>query len=67
MVDELKRNGSGYYDPTAYKAMKNFEIGGVTTMKRGEIWKIGFGRDENGISLHQTMATLFLQRRFDFP
>lgn len=46
MVDELKRNGSGYYDPTAYKAMKNFEIGGVTTMKRGEIWKIGFGRDE---------------------
>ena len=22
-MDELKRNGSGYYDPTAYKAMKN--------------------------------------------
>lgn len=22
-MDELKRNGSGYYDPTAYKASKN--------------------------------------------
>ena len=45
-MDDLKRNGSGYYDPTAYKAMKNFENGGGSNMKRGEIWKIGFGRDE---------------------
>lgn len=22
-MDELKRNGSGYYDPTAWKAIKN--------------------------------------------
>lgn len=28
MDNELKRNGSGYYDPTAYKAMKNLEVGG---------------------------------------
>lgn len=27
-MDELKRNGSGYYDPTAYKALKNCENGG---------------------------------------
>jgi hypothetical protein len=24
-VDELKRNGSGYYDPTAWKAISNIE------------------------------------------
>lgn len=24
-MDELKRNGSGYYDPTAYKAITNVE------------------------------------------
>lgn len=24
-MDELKRNGSGYYDPTAYKAITNIE------------------------------------------
>lgn len=24
MTDELKRNGSGYYDPTAYRALKSF-------------------------------------------
>lgn len=44
MVDELKRNGSGYYDPTAYKAMKNIEKG-EETMKRGEIWEIGYGME----------------------
>lgn len=44
-MDELKRNGSGYYDPTAYKAMKNLENGGVSTMKRGEIWEIGYGME----------------------
>lgn len=27
-MDDLKRNGSGYYDPTAYKAIKNFQNGG---------------------------------------
>lgn len=27
-MNELKRNGSGYSDPTAYKAMKNFSVGG---------------------------------------
>ena len=45
MINELKRNGSGYYDPTAYKAMKNLENGGACTMKRGEIWEVGFGKE----------------------
>lgn len=44
IMDELKRNGSGYYDPTAYKAMKNIEKG-EETMKRGEIWEIGYGME----------------------
>lgn len=28
-MDELKRNGSGYYDETAYKAIKNYSRGGL--------------------------------------
>lgn len=40
MIDELKRNGSGYYDPTAYKAMKNIENGGEDMeFRRGEIYE----------------------------
>ena len=35
---EFKRNGSGYYDPTAYKAMKNYMEG--EEMKQGEVWEI---------------------------
>lgn len=37
MCDELKRNGSGYYDPTAYEALKNV---------RKEELKMGFKRGE---------------------
>ena len=46
MLDELKRNGSGYYDPTAYKAMKNSENGGVSNMniRKGEIWEVEHGK-----------------------
>ncbi len=38
-MNELKRNGSGYTDPTAYSTMKNF-VGGVTNMEvyRGDIF-----------------------------
>lgn len=42
MIDELKRNGSGYYDPTAYKAMQNYERE-EEKMKQGEIWEVGYG------------------------
>ena len=27
-MDDLKRNGSGYYDPTAYKAIRKIQNGG---------------------------------------
>lgn len=37
MLDELKRNGSGYYDPTAYEAIKHMEDEGME-MKRGYIY-----------------------------
>lgn len=44
-MDELKRNGSGYYDPTAYKAMKNYENGGVNMeINKGEVWEVEHGR-----------------------
>ena len=37
---ELRRNGSGYYDPTAYKALKNYEReADHMEYKRGEIFK----------------------------
>lgn len=37
---ELKRNGSGYYDPTAYKALRNIEReANRMEYKRGEIFK----------------------------
>ena len=39
MDNELLRNGSGYVDLTAYKALKKIENGG-SKMKRGEIWEI---------------------------
>lgn len=39
---ELKRNGSGYFDPTAYEAIKNTR-GGVSvngdTINAGEVWQ----------------------------
>ena len=37
---ELRRNGSGYYDPTAYKALRNIEReANRMEYKRGEIFK----------------------------
>ena len=41
-MDDLRKNGSGYTDPTAYKAMKNVlkEENGMEELKRGEIWSI---------------------------
>lgn len=41
IMDDLKRNGSGYYDPTAYKAIRKFQNGGVTMeVYRGDIFYI---------------------------
>lgn len=40
MIDkEFKRNGSGYYDPTAYEALGNYRKENET-MKAKEIWEI---------------------------
>ena len=39
MIDDLRKNGSGYYDETAYKAIKNTiknPTGGGYTMNKGE-------------------------------
>lgn len=40
-MNEMKTNGSGYYDPTAYKAMKNFNNGGENMeVYRGDIFLV---------------------------
>lgn len=44
-MNELKRNGSGYYDDTAYKAMRNYEeekkmCENSKEVREGEIWLI---------------------------
>lgn len=45
-MDDLKRNGSGCYDPTAYKAIRNVENGGTEmNIRKGEIWEVEHGKD----------------------
>ena len=41
-MDNIKRNGAGYYDPTAFQAIKNTEKGAKKTMEiyRGDIFYI---------------------------
>lgn len=47
-MDEIKRNGSGYYDETAYKAIKNVEnVGAKMEYKRGEMYWIRFSNGES--------------------
>ena len=47
---ELRRNGSGYYDPTAYKALKNYEReANHMEYKRGEIFKYNMAGYEREI------------------
>ena len=47
-MDELKRNGSGYYDPTAYKALQKIEReeDKMSMIKKGDIWTIESGGKE---------------------
>lgn len=54
-MDELKRNGSGYYDPTAYKAMKNYEREeGKMEVYRGDIFFVtGSGGKVTGSEIKQ--------------
>ena len=40
-MDDLRKNGSGYTDPTAYKAMKKIlEEDKMEEARRGEIWEV---------------------------
>lgn len=39
--DDIRRNGSGYFDPTAYIAMQNMERGDrKMEINKGEIWQV---------------------------
>ena len=54
-MDELRRNGSGYYDPTAYKAIKNIEREeNEMEIKKGEVWEIEMG---NSVRTAVVLAT----------
>ena len=61
-MDELKRNGSGYYDPTAFKALKKIERAEKEMeVKKGEIWEVEFGsnlRTVLVIAAHGSYSTI---------
>ena len=48
MISETKRNGSGYYDPTAYMAMMNVRKEGENKMEvyRGDIFYVKSNRKD---------------------
>ena len=44
--DNLHKNGSGYYDPTAYEAIKNVEREeNEMEIRKGEIWEDEMGNN----------------------
>lgn len=57
--NDIRYNGSGYYDETAYKAIRNTDRGGTASMEynKGEIWEI---ETTNG-----TTREVFLVQCFD--
>ena len=44
-MDEIKRNGEGYYDPTAYEAIKRMEDTDMEEVKAGEVWEAVTGTE----------------------
>lgn len=60
-VDDLRRNGSGYIDQTAYKAIRNIE--GVREMERGEIYEVQYNGDYKEavvIAVHPNLCTVLM-------
>lgn len=56
--NDIRYNGSGYYDETAYKAIKNIDRGGMASMEynKGEIWEI---ETANGITREVLLVQCF--------
>ena len=60
--NDIRYNGSGYYDETAYKAMKNMDRGGAHKMSdinnytTGEIWEM---EATNGITKEVVLVQCF--------
>lgn len=56
--NDIRYNGSGYYDETAYKAIKNIDRGGMASMgyNKGEIWEI---ETANGITREVLLVQCF--------
>lgn len=61
-MDELRRNGSGYYDPTAYKALKNIEREEEEMeVRKGEIWEVEMGNNMRTVlvlAVHGSYSTV---------
>lgn len=61
-MDELRRNGSGYYDPTAYKALKNIEREEQEMeVRKGEVWQVEIGNSVRTVvvlAVHGSYSTV---------
>lgn len=53
-LDDLKRNGSGYYDPTAYEAIKNIRKKEKETKKRKKVQHDSKGSKRISSSVEKT-------------
>ena len=66
MQYSINRNGSGYYDPTAYKAIKNYMRNGENSMKlyKGDIVEIetntGLTKEAVILSVHSKFSTILI-------
>ena len=61
-MGELRRNGSGYYDPTAYKALKNIEREEQEMeIRKGEVWQVEIGNSVRTVvvlAVHGSYSTV---------
>lgn len=71
MINELKRNASGYYDPTAYEAIR--KVDGEMNMNPGEIWEVSMNNGRMStvavLSVNDNIVScvpLFESRRNDY-
>ena len=67
MTDSLRMNGEGYYDPTAYQALKNIRGGEMdNTVNRGRVWTFDTDYGENYyLILAENEDTSLVMKLFD--
>lgn len=61
-MDELRRNGAGYYDPTAFKALKKIEREEKKMeVRKGEVWQVEIGNSVRTVvvlAVHGSYSTV---------